>query len=130
MNVKGLFVKSTFLAALLLVFSSVAIKADENGATVKRFDLVISERKLQLDEKIIRVSQGESVELVWTSDEAAELHLHGYDIGFKISPEGPAIVTFKAHATGRFPVTSHGFGGSNGDENGHQALLYLEVYPD
>ncbi len=130
MNVKGLFVESTFLAALLLVFSSVAIKADENRAAVKRFDLVISERKLQMEEKIIRVTQGDSVELVWTSDEAVELHLHGYDIGFKISPERPAIVTLKAYATGRFPVTSHGFGGLEGDENAHQALLYLEVYPD
>jgi hypothetical protein len=115
------------LATLLFFFVPVSVHADTDEGTVKRIELVISERKVQREEKTIRVTQGESVELVWQSDEAAELHLHGYDISFEVSPEAPAIVTFEAHATGRFPITSHGFGGEQG--HGHEALLYIEVYP-
>ena len=115
------------LPALLFFFVPVSINADTHVEAVKRIELVISERKVQREEKTIRVTQGESLELVWTSDETAELHLHGYDISFEVSPEAPAVVSFEAHATGRFPVTSHGFGGEQG--HGHEALLYIEVYP-
>jgi hypothetical protein len=115
------------LATLLFFFVPMLVHADADEGVVKRIELVISERKVQLEEKTIRVTQGESLELVWESDETAELHLHGYDISFEVSPEAPAIVTFEAHATGRFPITSHGFGGEQG--HGHEALLYIEVYP-
>ena len=113
------------LAALLFCFGPMFVNANEEA--VKRIELVISERKVQREDKTIRLTQGDSVELVWQSDEAAELHLHGYDISFEVSPGTPAVVTFEAHATGRFPVTSHGFGGHKG--HGHEALLYIEVYP-
>ena len=115
------------LLTLLFFFIPVSINADSDEEAVKRIELVISERKVQRAEKTIRVTQGESIELVWQSDEIAELHLHGYDISFEVSPKAPAIVTFEAHATGRFPITSHGFGGQKG--HGHEALLYIEVYP-
>jgi hypothetical protein len=111
----------------LLFAVPVPVEAETDEGTVKRMELVISERKVQREEKSIRVTQGDSLELVWTSDEPGELHLHGYDIGFEVSPDAPAIVTFQAHATGRFPITSHGFGGEHG--HGHEALLYIEVYP-
>ncbi len=114
-------------AILLFFFVPVSINADEGAA--RRIELVISERKVQLEENTIRVTQGELLELVWESDETAELHLHGYDISFEISPETPAIVTFEAYATGRFPITSHGFGAQKGHEQGHEVLLYIEVYP-
>jgi hypothetical protein len=115
------------LTTLLVFYIPVSIHADTENQAVKRIELVISERKVQREEKTIRVTQGESLELVWQSDESAELHLHGYDISFEVSPQAPAIVAFDAHATGRFPITSHGFGGEKG--HGHEALLYLEVYP-
>ncbi|MFQ5548986.1 MAG: hypothetical protein ACE5FV_11895 [Woeseia sp.] len=76
---------------------------------------------------VIRLTQGQNVEMVWTTDEAAELHIHGYDIRFEVSPGAPAEVSFTAHATGRFAVTSHGFGGEHG--HGHETLIYIEVYP-
>jgi len=115
------------LSALLFFFVPLFVNADTDEAVVKRIELVISERKVQNEENTIRVTQGETVELVWHSDEVAELHLHGYDISFEVSPDAPAVVTFEAHATGRFPITSHGFAGEHG--HGHEALLYIEVYP-
>jgi len=127
MKISGPSLRWILLPILLYFIDPVSINAEADEGTVKRIELVIKERRVQLEEKSIRVTQGESVELVWTSDEKGELHLHGYDISFEVSPEAPAIVTFEAHATGRFPVTSHGFGGEHG--HGHEALLYVEIYP-
>ena len=79
-------------------------------------------------DQLIRVTQGQIVEMIWVTDEETQVHIHGYEIHIPASPDIPAKVTFEAHATGRFPVTSHGYG----DEYGkmHQMLLYFEVYPD
>jgi FtsP/CotA-like multicopper oxidase with cupredoxin domain len=79
-------------------------------------------------ERVIRVTQGDAVALRWITDEAAEVHIHGYDIRFDISPDAPAEVEFSAHATGRYAVTSHGFGGQH--DHGHETLVYIEVYPN
>jgi hypothetical protein len=102
--------------------------AGEGSPATRRFELVIHDRELTGDQRTLRVDQGDFVELTWVSDEAGELHLHGYDIAFEVSPAKPTVVAFEAHATGRFPVTSHGFGDDTG--HGHAALLYIEVYPD
>ncbi len=75
------------------------------------------------------VRQGESVQLIWHSDEAVQLHLHGYDIELDVQPDQPGVMQFNAHATGRYPVTSHGFGASHGAGH-HQGLLYFEVHPE
>jgi len=73
---------------------------------------------------VIRLTQGETVSLEWQSDTAMELHLHGYDLEIVLQPGKPATIPFRAHASGRFPLTSHGAG------HGHAALLYIEVHPD
>lgn len=117
------------LPILPLFFVPVSINAGADEGAVNRIELFIIERTVQREEKTIRVTQGDSIELVWHSDEAGELHLHGYDISFEVSPQAPAMVSFKAHATGRFPITSHGFGAQKGQGHGHEALLYIEVYP-
>ena len=90
-------------------------------------EIQILSRKV-VGDQVIRVTQGQIVEMVWTTDEETQVHIHGYEIHIPTSPDEPAKVTFEAHATGRFPVTSHGYG----DEYGkmHQMLLYFEVYPE
>lgn len=115
-----------FVVALFFLQPVMAAFAQDDVID-RRIELVISERKVQLEPNSVRVTQGENIELVWNSDERAKLHLHGYDIEFEVSPEQPVSVRFHAHATGRFPITSHGFEGENG--HGHAALMYVEVYP-
>ncbi len=114
-------------ALVLLNFSANHFVVAEEAA-VKRFVIVISERSVPPDMKTLRVTLGDALELVWKSDESGKLHLHGYDMEFEVTPEKETLVGFTAHATGRFPVTSHGFGGDHG--HGHEAVLYIEVYPD
>jgi nitrous oxide reductase len=71
----------------------------------------------------VKVQQGDEIELRWSSDTPIELHLHGYDIEAKVSPQSPAVMAFKANIPGRFPIEPHGQAGH------HRALLYLEVRP-
>jgi FtsP/CotA-like multicopper oxidase with cupredoxin domain len=92
----------------------------------RRLEVRIQNREVVEPEEAIRVTEGDAVELRWMSDEEVELHLHGYDVMLHVRPGDPAVMVIEAHATGRFPITSHGWGE---DDHGHDALTYLEVYP-
>lgn len=79
----------------------------------------------------MRVKKGEKIRLHWTTDETVVLHLHGYDIEISVSPGTATEMTFEASATGRFPITSHGFGAPDShNHDDEHTLTYLEVYPD
>jgi hypothetical protein len=80
--------------------------------------------------KTLRVTQGDVVSLRWNTDEKVTLHLHGYDIELTVLPEKSVTMKFTAKATGRFPITSHGFSGAKGHSHGSGALFYLEVHPN
>ena len=106
----------------------VAYAADR--AEMAKAEIAIKDRKV-VGSNVVRVLEGQSVELHWTTDETVDLHLHGYDIETKAKPGAPATMTFKAHATGRYPVTAHGFGDSHshGGSHSEQTLFYVEVHP-
>lgn len=99
---------------------------------VRHFELKIAGRRLH-GETTLRVRQGDMVELRWTSDEAATLHLHGYNLEIAIDTSAPAQLRFKADLAGRFPVAAHDFGRASTRSGGkHQretTLLYVEVQP-
>ena len=79
---------------------------------------------LPAPQRVVRVPQGEEVTLRWTTDLPVTLHLHGYDIETAVKPGAPATMTFRARATGRFPITLHRAHG------GAEATLgYVEVHP-
>jgi hypothetical protein len=92
-----------------------------------RFSIAIKNRKV--DAKRIRAKQGDVLELTFTSDEPAELHLHGYDKLVTVAPDAPAVLRLDAKIAGRFPIEAHKFGTGSQSKGGHVALLYLEVYP-
>jgi ABC-type phosphate transport system auxiliary subunit len=113
-----------FGSSLNLATAGQAVSGEDDTQKIE----IRIENRQALGDKVIRITQDQRVELLWITDEAAELHIHGYDIRFEISPDAPAQVAFTAHATGRYAVTSHGFGGEHGD--GHETLIYIEVYPN
>ncbi len=76
--------------------------------------------------EVIRVTQGDQVEIRWTTDEATEVHLHGYDVTTKVGTDGAAVMNVNARAAGRFAIESHGFGA---DHHAEKTLIYLEVLP-
>ena len=106
---------------------SVLIRAAiAQDSTPRVIDVRIENRKVVAPSATVRVTEGDVVELHWTSDEPVELHLHGYDLEVHVRPDAPATMVVEAFATGRFPITSHGWGAGG---HGHDALTYLEVYP-
>ena len=90
----------------------------------KPFELAIANGRVSPAQGTVRVKKGDKVELRWTSDRRIALHLHGYDIEMTVAPGTPAVMSFQARITGRFPVSVHGQGSRH-----ERPLLYLEVHP-
>ncbi len=96
--------------------------------STKKYSIRIIKRKV-VGNKHLRVNQGDKVILFWRTDEDVDLHLHGYDIEKTILKGKIVTMHITTNATGRFPITSHGFGDEKGHSHGKGALLYLEVHP-
>jgi len=112
--------KKTFLLALGLGLAAAAGAADHK---VIALSLVKGEVR-DVKDNTVRVKKGDDVELRWTSDRAATLHLHGYEVEAKLVPGKASTMSFNAKYPGRFPVHEHAEGQAN-----HRPVLYLEVYP-
>lgn len=52
----------------------------------------------------IRVDLGSEVEIVVLSDSADEVHVHGYDLLFDVTPDMPLTITFDADVPGIFEI--------------------------
>ena len=53
------------------------------------------------------VAEGSTVRIEVTSDQADELHLHGYDLAAEVGPGKPAVIEFTADQTGLFELETH-----------------------
>jgi FtsP/CotA-like multicopper oxidase with cupredoxin domain len=97
----------------------------------RQFDVAIKQRKVTSPTNVISVRKGDLVEIMLTADEAAELHLHGYDLQLSLSPDVPGKLRFAANIAGRFPLEAHRFGNGaqSGKSHGQRPLLYVEVQP-
>ncbi|MDH3690499.1 MAG: hypothetical protein OEU36_13555 [Gammaproteobacteria bacterium] len=118
-----LLANSCVIAALFTSTLTLAQTAEK----LQVFDLQVQARTLVNVEQTMRVTQGDSIELRWSTDEPFTIHIHGYDIKQSISVDGITRTNFKAYATGRYPITTHGFG--EHAQKHHETLLYLEVHP-
>ena len=111
-------------AAVLLACDTASVRAAE-----VTFDLKIDNGKVPPSMRLIRVKQGDSVKLRWTTDRPIMLHLHGYDIEKKVEPGTVSEMTFQAHATGRFPVEEHKPNAQGSHGHGEAPLARIEVLP-
>jgi hypothetical protein len=84
------------------------------------FDLVLKDGKLASGQPVIQVYRGEQVVLRIKSNTTDELHLHGYDLHARITPQETAVLEFSANRTGRFTLELH---------EAQTELGALEVYP-
>jgi len=109
------------LVALLLILAGSA------SAAKLTFDIRIEGGRVHDTMQLIRVHEGDSVKLRWTSDRPLTLHLHGYDIEKHVAGDGVTEFSFTASATGRFPIEIHGAAGSAA--HGGAPLAVIEVYP-
>jgi len=77
---------------------------------------------------VFRVRKDDAVMVALSSEIAAEIHLHGYNLEARLAAGGTATWRFAARATGRYPINVH----RPGETAGHRhapPLAYLEVRP-
>ena len=117
-----------FLAVVTLALMTVASIAFAQTAEVA-FDLSIARGRVAANMRLIRVRQGDTVKLRWTTDRPIIVHLHGYDIEAKVEPGAVTEMAFAAHATGRFPIEEHRPNPKGGHSHGKSPLVRIEVYP-
>jgi hypothetical protein len=113
-------------AAGLLLPGALLRTARSEDRKPRVIDVRIAKRKVIAPKGAIRVIEKDVIALRFSSDESVKLHLHGYDKEIDVTPGKPGILTLTVHATGRFPITSHGWGHGG---HGHHAMTYLEVHP-
>lgn len=124
------------LLAVLALFTAPQLAGTVLGSAMaaETATAVAVEREIQkrqvVGSNVVRVKQGQVVALSWRTDETVELHLHGYDIEMTVKSGDVGTMKFKAHATGRYPITAHGFGDHHGGGHSEKTLLYLEVHPN
>jgi hypothetical protein len=95
--------------------------AQSSSPQTHRFELRIEKGEIADGPKPIQVQRDDSVEIDWSTDQRAIVHLHGYDILVTVDPGQTQKMAFVANATGRFPIELH--------EQQHKVLIYLEVHP-
>jgi hypothetical protein len=111
--------------------SSLGASAYAQSSQVRQFAVSIEKRKVVSGPDVVRVIQGDSVQIVLSADEPAEVHLHGYDLLLSLQPNVPGKLEFNAKIAGRFPLEVHRYGTAEpaSHHRGGQPLLYVEVHP-
>jgi hypothetical protein len=110
---------AVIVAALSIATTSSCLA--QTAAEPRRFDLRIENGRIAGNVKTVQVQQDDAVELKWSADRRTTVHLHGYDIEITVNPGQTQVMAFRARASGRFPVESHG--------DRHTVLVYFEVHP-
>lgn len=110
-----------FVVLTAWLFGVTATQAEERA-----FAIAITDGTVPAAETTLRVTEGDEVVLMLTSDSDLSLHLHGYDLEVALTAGQPGELSFTATFSGRFPLESH----DATTAHGHATLLYLEVYPD
>ncbi len=75
----------------------------QNISQAKEFNLVIQNKKIVSGAETLQVHEGDQITINVLSDEADELHIHGYDKSVDLEASISAQLTFTANLTGRFP---------------------------
>ena len=107
-------------AALLLAFVTLAAGIPA-VASSRAFDLNLDAPRPSRA-PVFAVEQDDDVALRVESENAVDVHLHGYDIAVTASKTKPATIRFVARASGRFPIEVH-------RKDGHRVVGYVEVRP-
>jgi hypothetical protein len=107
------------LAAAVVVMFARGGTADADDAV--RISLRVAGGKLVEGPRAIRLKRNATVVLTVRADTTDELHVHGYNLQLKLSPNQPGTLSFVAKRTGRFTYELHEAG---------TELGAFEVYPD
>ena len=91
--------------------SSPPVSPSGPATTGAQADVVITATvaggKVTPNTQTVKAKQGQSIMVTVTSDEADELHIHGYDKEVELQPGKPGSVTFTADTKGTFEIETH-----------------------
>jgi hypothetical protein len=73
----------------------------------KPFAFHLIKGRVVTSESLVRINQGETVEITVQSDLPGELHLHAYRLKLPIMDNSPQKLSFKANASGKFQFEWH-----------------------
>ncbi|HTJ34022.1 MAG TPA: hypothetical protein VL738_12395 [Dactylosporangium sp.] len=76
-------------------------------AVNKEVSYTIVKRRANPPTGRVEVAKGDVVRITVTSDEADELHVHGYDLELPLAAGTPGSLTLTADKTGLFEVETH-----------------------
>ena len=113
--------------AIVFLFGALGLMMAAGQAAELTFALKIEHGQVPANVRLIRVMQGDTVKLEFSSDQRQLVHLHGYEIQKEVAPGTVSELVFTANLTGRFPVHLHG---GHEEAAGHEdTLVNIEVYP-
>ncbi|WET82951.1 hypothetical protein P3102_17930 [Amycolatopsis sp. QT-25] len=95
------------VAALLAVTGCSGSPEPAPGTGARTVQFSITEGKRTAGPAEVAIRTGENVALEVTSDQADELHVHGYDKAAQLAPGVPGTVAFTANVDGIFEVELH-----------------------
>lgn len=128
-NAATTYLMGRYVMLALLILAATAATLDAQAADLT-FDMRLQDGRVPESMRLIRVKQGDVVTLRWAADRPMLLHLHGYDIQWRVQPGTVGSVTFTARLTGRFPIHAHAMATGTGDHAHEDSpLAYVEVYP-
>lgn len=115
--------RSLILIALVVLglgglFFALRPTPQEAGPQEREVDLEVRGDAMTPEEVVL--GEGDAVTLRVVADRPMQLHLHGYDLEGKVSPDEPAELSFDANLTGRFEIE---------EEQTHTELGTLVVEP-
>lgn len=92
------------LGALVLAGLFIALRPDTTGVEPRDRTIDVAITGDAMTPKDITVNRGDTVTLRVTSDQAMELHIHGYDREIELEPGVPTTEAFEAETEGRFAI--------------------------
>lgn len=104
------------ITALLLLYDGMQPEPQAPAAAqTHRVELGIAQGHRSSGPAEIITFRGDRLHLQVSSDQASELHLHGYDKTLRPTPDQPAELDLLLEHSGRFELEVHGQGGHHGN---------------
>jgi len=89
------------------VTKAIVVEPDASFDAGKAQEHTVAVTERSLSPKVVTVTQGDSVRLVVTTDEAGEFHVAGYEIEKDMDIEGEITIEFVADKAGRYNLELH-----------------------
>ena len=102
------------ISVLLLGALFFALRPDGPAAVPaeRSFDVRVTENGMDPEE--VSVREGDRVNLTVATGRPTEIHVHGYNLEYGVTPGSETTFSFEADDTGRFPIEDHDSGAELG----------------